>query len=113
MAAPLRTGWNSSRRSVLSAARISLQSESDLVSTVHLAHKNSRGSVISPVTADAATVYGEARYTCAVFDPILPGKLRLVVEMHTSLLFRRPKVSDGPPKHAAQDAPCESFVPAF
>src|SRR4051812_37385096 len=31
-----------------------------------------------------------------------PGKLRLVVLMHTSDALRRPKVSEGPPRHAPQ-----------
>src|SRR5919109_3060623 len=50
----------------------------------------SLGSVILPVTAEAATTIGDARY---VFDstwPILPGKFRLVVLMHTSSLPSTP-----------------------
>ena len=41
----------------------------------------SRGSVMQPRTADAATVYGDARYTCAVAEPMRPLKLRAVLEM--------------------------------
>ncbi len=58
---------------------------------------------MTPRTADAATVYGEARYTCDFFDPILPGKFLFVDEIHTSMPFKRPNVSEGPPKQAAQD----------
>ena len=43
---------------------------------------NSRGSVIRPVSALAATVYGLARKTWDSLFPILPGKLRFVAEMH-------------------------------
>src|SRR6266516_4357076 len=42
-----------------------------------------------------------------------PGKFRLVVEMQTSLLLSRPNVSDGPPRHAAHEAPCAILAPAF
>src|SRR2546423_459487 len=43
-----------------------------------------RGSVMRPVTADAATVYGEARYTCADAAPMRPLKFRAVVEIATA-----------------------------
>ena len=36
---------------------------------------------MQPRTADAATVYGEPRYTCAVADPMRPLKLRAVLLM--------------------------------
>lgn len=52
--------------------------------------------------AEAAAVNGDAKNTCAFFDPILPGKLRFVVEMQTSAPFKRPNVSSGPPRHAPQ-----------
>src|SRR5919198_2458401 len=42
-----------------------------------------RGSVMRPVTADAATVYGDAKYTCADAAPMRPLKFRAVVEMAT------------------------------
>src|SRR5262249_60881965 len=41
-----------------------------------------------------------------------PGKLRLVVEMQTSGPLMRPKVSRGPPRHAAHDASTEIWQPA-
>src|SRR5205814_742403 len=62
----------------------------------------SRGSVILPVSALAATVSGEARYTAAFLLPIRSGKLRLVVLMQVSVLWRRPNVSAGPPRQALQ-----------
>ena len=58
--------------------------------------------MIFPVTALAAAVKGDAKYTCDFFEPILPGKLRLVVEMQTSAPFSLPNVSSGPPRHAPQ-----------
>jgi len=58
---------------------------------------------MDPNIAEEATVYGEARKTCESLEPIRAGKLRLVVEMQTSSAFKRPKVSEGPPRHAAQD----------
>src|SRR5262249_24321442 len=63
----------------------------------------SRGSVISPRTALAATVSGLARYTRASLWPMRPGKLRLVVLMQLSGWLSRPKVSLGPPRQAAHD----------
>ena len=65
---------------------------------------NLRGSVTWPVSADAAAVSGEARKTPASLCPMRPGKLRLVVEIQLSGSLRRPKVSCGPPRHAAQEA---------
>ena len=44
----------------------------------------SRGSHTRPATADAATVYGEARYTCADAAPMRPLKFRAVVEIATA-----------------------------
>src|SRR5436853_2756659 len=73
--------------------------------------KQSRGSVMVPVRALAATVSGLARYTLASLWPIRPGKLRLVVLMHDKGAFSRPNVSDGPPRQAAHDA-SPSFAPA-
>src|SRR3990170_389344 len=75
--------------------------------------KNSLGSVMTPRNADAATVKGDARYTCDCLDPMRPGKFLLVVEMHTSFPSVLPKVSGGPPRHAAQDGPPAIFAPAF
>src|SRR5437588_10596515 len=66
--------------------------------------KNSRGSVILPVNALAATVRGEARKTCDSLCPMRPGKFRLVALMHFIGEFMRPNVSTGPPKQAAQPA---------
>src|SRR5947208_13841173 len=74
--------------------------------------KYSRGSVILPVSALAATVAGEARKTCDSLCPIRPGKLRLVALMHFIGEFIRPKVSTGPPKHAAQPAFSVIWTPA-
>src|SRR5216683_8134025 len=71
----------------------------------------SRGSAISPLRALAATVSGLAKNTLASLCPIRPGKLRLVVLMHASGVFSRPNVSDGPPRHAAQDG-SPIFAPA-
>src|SRR5690349_211918 len=62
----------------------------------------SRGSVILPVSALAATVSGLARYTALFVLPMRPGKLRLVVLMQISVLCSRPKVSTGPPRQALQ-----------
>src|SRR5947208_2201472 len=74
--------------------------------------KNSRGSVILPVRALAATVIGEARKTCDSLWPMRPGKFRLVALMHFIGEFIRPKVSVGPPRHAAQLAFSVIFTPA-
>jgi len=49
------------------------------------------GSVTKPVKADAAAVYGEARYTWPSLCPILPGKFRFVVETQTC--FQSPLIS--------------------
>src|SRR5688500_2788439 len=65
---------------------------------------NSRGSVMCPVSALAATVYGLARNTSDSLFPIRPGKFRFVAEIHFIGVFKRPKVSTGPPRHAAHDA---------
>src|SRR5207249_5674211 len=43
-----------------------------------------RGSVISPWIAEAVTVHGLARYTCAVGEPIRPGYFRFVEDMQIS-----------------------------
>ena len=56
-----------------------------------------------PVKALAATVSGLARKTLASLCPMRPGKLRLVVLMQLSGWLSRPKVSLGPPRHAAHD----------
>src|SRR6185369_5923176 len=64
----------------------------------------SRGSVILPARALAATVLGEARKTCDSLWPMRPGKFRFVALMHLRGVFMRPKVSTGPPKQAAQPA---------
>jgi hypothetical protein len=61
--------------------------------------KNLRGSSMTPATADAATVYAEARYTPESGLPIRPLKLRFVVLMQVSPAASTP----GPlPAHAAQ-----------
>src|SRR5207245_781284 len=73
--------------------------------------KHSRGSAITPKIALAATVSGLARNTRASLCPMRPGKLRLVVLMQLSAWLSRPKVSLGPPKHAAQDG-SPSLAPA-
>jgi hypothetical protein len=46
--------------------------------------RNSRGSVIRPVNADAATVAGDPMYTLELGSPMRPLKLRVVDVMHTS-----------------------------
>src|SRR5437870_12849936 len=63
----------------------------------------SLGSAISPFSALAATVIGLAKKTFASLCPMRPGKLRLVVLMQEIGVLSRPKVSLGPPRHAAQD----------
>src|SRR5260370_38699989 len=65
--------------------------------------KQSRGSLIAPASALAATVSGLARNTFASLCPMRPGKLRLVVLMHESGVLSRPKGSLGPPRQAAQE----------
>src|SRR5947207_4207372 len=94
--------------------RIDLALPNSGYSTGHgpLQLKNSRGSVILPVIALAATVIGEARKTCDSLWPIRPGKLRLVALMHFNGVFMRPKVSVGPPRHAAQLAFYVIWTPA-
>jgi len=47
-------------------------------------YKNSRGSVIAPFIAEAATVAGEDKNIFASVLPILPGKFLLEVEMQFS-----------------------------
>ena len=42
-----------------------------------------------------------------------PGKLRFVAEMHFIGVFRRPKVSTGPPRHAAHEAFSVMRTPAL
>src|SRR5882672_4187550 len=64
----------------------------------------SRGSVIRPARALAATVAGEARKTWLSLWPMRPGKLRFVALMHFMGEFIRPKVSTGPPRQAEQPA---------
>src|SRR5215469_2988787 len=74
----------------------------------------SRGSTIFPAIALAATVAGEARNTCDSLSPMRPGKLRLVALMHLMPgLLMRPKVSTGPPQHAAQPAFSVICTPAL
>src|SRR5215213_8220172 len=61
-----------------------------IVVAVAVQFLTSRGSVILPVIAEAATTIGDARYVCDSTWPILPGKFRLVVLMHTSSLPSTP-----------------------
>src|SRR5260370_42009722 len=65
--------------------------------------KQSRGSLIVPLKALAATVSGLARKTFASLWPMRPGKLRLVVLMQLIGVLSRPKVSLGPPRQAAHE----------
>src|ERR1700746_359788 len=65
--------------------------------------KHSRGSVMTPVTALAATVSGLARNTRASLCPMRPGKLRLVVLIQLIGAVSPPNVSLGPPRQAAHD----------
>src|SRR5258706_8029190 len=74
--------------------------------------KQSRGSVIVPFIALAATVSGLARKTLASLCPMRPGKLRFVVLMQLIAVLSRPNVSDGPPRHAAHDG-SPIFAPAL
>ena len=58
---------------------------------LHLAHSlRSWGLTILPATALAATTAGPARYTSDPLCPILPMKLRLVVDTHLSPLASTP-----------------------
>src|ERR1700733_12775058 len=81
-----------------------------LISKIRTSHsalnqlQYSRGSVILPVIALAATVAGDARNTCDSLCPMRPGKFRFVALMHFIGEFIRPNVSTGPPKQAAQPA---------
>src|SRR5690606_32345443 len=61
--------------------------------------RNSLGSVMRPVTAVAAAVAGEARYTSAPGWPMRPVKLRFVVERQRSPFASTPMC---PPRHAPQ-----------
>ena len=47
----------------------------------------SRGSVISPSSAHAAAVSGLTRYTCALFVPLRPSKLRFEVRTLTASVW--------------------------
>src|SRR5205807_2358650 len=53
------------------------------------------------------------RKTCDSLWPMRPGKLRLVALMHFIGVFMRPKVSTGPPRHAAHEAFSVIRTPAF
>jgi len=64
-----------------------------------------------PARALAATVSGWRGILSPPCDPWRPGKLRFVVLMQLMGVFNRPKVSDGPPRHAAQEA-SPIFAPA-
>src|SRR5258708_4083239 len=55
-----------------------------------LSFSRSRGSVMWPVTADAATVYAEPRYTSELMAPMRPLKLRAVEARHTSFSASTP-----------------------
>src|SRR5579864_995769 len=57
----------------------------------------SLGSVIFPVTADAAATSGDARYVCDSICPILPGKFLLVVLIQISSFANTPMCA---PQHA-------------
>src|SRR3970282_164461 len=48
------------------------------------------GSVILPVTADAAATSGEERYVCESTCPILPGKFLFVVLIQISSFAKTP-----------------------
>src|SRR6185437_6926356 len=60
-------------------------------------HFKSLGSVIFPVTADAAATSGDARYVCDSICPILPGKFLLVVLIQISSFANTPMCA---PQHA-------------
>src|SRR5207245_2652877 len=60
-------------------------------------HFRSLGSVICPVTADAAVTSGDARYVLDSICPILPGKFLFVVLMQTSSFASTPMCA---PQHA-------------
>src|SRR3989338_3166693 len=57
----------------------------------------SLGSVILPVTADAAATSGEERYVCESTCPILPGKFLFVVLIQISSFAKTPICA---PQHA-------------
>src|SRR5882724_4256137 len=84
--------------------RIKCKGQSAEVVRAEIQFVHSRGSVILPVNALAATVAGEARKTCDSVCPIRPGKFRLVALIQMSGVFMLPKVSTGPPRQAAQPA---------
>ncbi len=67
---------------------------------------------IVPAIADAATTAGEARYACALFEPILPLKFRLVAEMPTSPSSSRPlpRPIHGPQPGGSSIAPASISV---
>src|ERR1051325_1754882 len=73
------------------------------ITSLRFIYMQSRGSVIVPDSALAATVNGLARKTFASLCPMRPGKLRFVVLMQESGVLSRPNVSLGPPRHAAHD----------
>ena len=70
------------------------------------------GSVRYPVSADMATVAGDARYTAESLLPILPGKFRLEVVTHTSPAARTPwwALRQGPHPGADMVAPASMRV---
>ncbi len=70
-------------------------------------YKNSRGSVITPFKADAATVAGEDKNIFASGLPILPGKFRLEAVMQDSPGDKTPSCApkQGPQEGVAKVAP--------
>src|SRR5208337_3262562 len=75
---------------------------------VHCFVSSFLGSVILPVTAEAATVAGEAKYTLAWVLPILPMKFLLDVLTQTSFAASNPMC---PPKHGPHAEP-QTMAPA-
>ena len=63
-----------------------------------------RGSVITPVSALAAAVDGEQRYTASSTVPLRPGKLRLNVRSDGLRLDRRLADAHARPAHRLQHA---------
>ena len=75
-------------------------------------YKYSRGSVITPFIAEAATVAGEDKNIFAFVLPILPGKFLLEVDMQASPEDRTPSCAprQGPQEGVTKAAPAFNKV---
>lgn len=68
--------------------------------------RKSLGSVTYPVKAEAAAVYGEARYICPSLWPILPGKFLFVVDTQICMNQTKKQVKNHKqhnPKHESDN----------